>query len=131
MATPTPPSRKPCAACDEDAVVNWLRRPTEAEVAEVVAVEEERRAELRRLADKQLPPPEFGPLPTADGMTRTVLACAKHAITLDAAALIHQSTCTAPDPAVLPGCNCTPEGVEPETPPVTTDDLPDHWVTGS
>ncbi|MEU2426904.1 hypothetical protein ABZ619_38830 [Streptomyces sp. NPDC007851] len=132
MATPTEqPSRKPCAACDQDAVVNWLRRLTDAEVAEVVAVEEERRAEILRHADQQLPPPEFGPLPTGDGMTRTVLACAQHAITLDAAALVHQKTCTAPDPAVLPGCNCTPEASQPEAPPAVPDDLPDHWVTGS
>jgi hypothetical protein len=111
--------------------VNWLRRPTDDELAEVVKAEQDRRDQIRLLADPQLPEPEFGPLPTADGMTRAVYACGPHAIAMDAAALIHASSCTAPNEADLPGCDCTPE-----PPPVAPTEetpgpvLPDHWVTG-
>jgi hypothetical protein len=113
--------------------VNWQRRPTADEVAGVVAVEQERRAVLRLMADPQLAPPEFGPLPTADGMTRTVYGCVAHAISLDGAAVIHESTCTAPDPANLPGCNCTPEAPEPAPleDPASAVQLPAHWITDS
>jgi hypothetical protein len=113
--------------------VNWQRRPTEAEVAHLVATEEERRATLTLLADPLLGPPEFGPLPTSDGMTRSVYACARHAISLDRAALIHESTCTAPDTANLPGCDCTPGTPTPQplekTPAALQ--LPGHWITGA
>jgi hypothetical protein len=113
--------------------VNWQRRATADEAAQVVAVEEERRAQLLLLADPQQPAPDFGPLPTADTMTCPVYACAAHAINLDAAALIHASTCTAPNPADLPGCNCTPQPQEPApiadlTPAAL---LPGHWIAGS
>lgn len=131
MATPLPSGGPTCRACGNPAVVNWRRRPTDTEVAEVIADEEARREWLFDHRDTQLPDPEFGPLPTGEGMTRTIYGCAQHAITLDAAALIHRSTCTAPDPDQLPGCNCTPEVPVPEAPPVVTDPLPDHWVTGS
>lgn len=126
--TPTGPF---CATCPDRAVVNWRRRPTDDELAEVVAVEQSRRDHVLLLADPQLPAPEFGPLPTADGMTRTVYACGSHAITMDAAALVHASACTAPDEDDLPGCDCTPEphpADPPEEAPAST--LPDHWVTG-
>jgi hypothetical protein len=113
--------------------VNWQRRPTEAEVADVINTEEERRAVLQLLADPLLGPPEFGPLPIGDGMTRPVYACAQHAITLDGASLIHQSTCTAPNTDNLPGCDCTPETTAPapleQTPAALQ--LPDHWTTGA
>lgn len=131
MATPLAPGAPTCNACGNTAVVNWLRRPTDAEFAEVIANEEARRDALLDLSNKELPPPEFGPLPTVEGMTRTVYGCAQHAITLDDAALIHRSTCTAPNPDNLPGCDCTPETPEPEAPPVVADNLPDHWVTSS
>jgi hypothetical protein len=111
--------------------VNWLRRPTDAELAEVVKAEQDRRDQIRLLADPQLPEPEFGPLPTAEGTTRTVYACGPHAITMDAAALVHASSCTAPNEADLPDCDCTPETLPPapiEEAPVQA--LPDHWVTG-
>ncbi|WP_128381266.1 hypothetical protein [Streptomyces cavernae] len=108
--------------------MNWLRRPTGAEVADAIAAEEKRREDLLLLADQQLPTPEFGPLPTGNGMTRSVYACATHAITLDAASRIHASSCMAPDPAVLPGCDCTPE-VQAPTPPSDSVPvkLPEHW----
>lgn len=131
MATPLPSGGPTCYDCGNAAVVNWRRRPTDAEVAAIIAAEEARRAALFELRNKALPDPEFGPLPTGEGMTRTIYGCAQHAITLDAAARIHQSTCTAPDPDLLPGCNCTPETPEPETPPVVDDGLPDHWLPGS
>ncbi|MEU1371993.1 hypothetical protein ABZ454_38790 [Streptomyces sp. NPDC005803] len=113
--------------------MNWQRRPTEAEIADVIAAEEARRAVLLVLADPQLPPPEFGPLPTGDGMTRTVYACGAHAISLDGASLVHKSTCTAPNPADLPGCNCVPEPSVPTPPGEATPPnlLPDHWVVGA
>ena len=124
--TPTGPA---CTACGEAAVVNWQRRPTEQELADLIATEQERRAQLLLLADPQLPPPEFGPLPTADGMTRTVYACAQHAITMDAASRIHASTCTAPNTANLPGCDCTPEPLPPPEPTISLAQvLPDHWL---
>lgn len=131
MATPTPapPLGPLCAACGDGAVVNWQRRPTADEVTAIVAVEVERRQQLLLLADPQLPPPEFGPLPAGDGMTRTVYACAQHAITLDGAARIHEATCTAPNPDDLPGCNCSPETPAPE--PLDNGprvQLPDHWL---
>jgi hypothetical protein len=126
-----PPSGPACVLCAEPALVNWLRRPTDDELAEVVKAEQDRRDQIRLLADPQLPEPEFGPLPTAEGTTRTVYACGPHAISMDAAALVHASSCTAPNDADLPGCDCTPEpppDAPPEEEPVQA--LPDHWVTG-
>jgi hypothetical protein len=117
-------------ACGGDAVVNWQRRPTAAEVADVINTEVDRRTELLILADPQLPRPQFGPLPTGDSMTRAVYACAEHAISLDGAAHVHQSVCTAPNPADLPGCNCTPDMPEPADEPAPRVQLPDHWITG-
>jgi hypothetical protein len=110
--------------------VNWQRRPTADEVGALIETEVERRTQLLILADQQLPRPNFGPLPTADGMTRAVYACAGHAITLEGAAHVHQSTCTAPNPADLPGCDCTPDMPEPEVAPTPSAQLPDHWITG-
>jgi hypothetical protein len=120
-----------CAACDSTAVVQWLRRPTDTETAEAVRMEQERRDRIVLLADPQLPAPAFPPPPTCEDLVRTVYACASHAITLDAAALIHAGTCTAPNRADLPGCDCTPEQPprdlidEPSGP-----ELPAHWVAG-
>lgn len=120
-----------CAACTAPAVVHWLRRPTDDEASEVIQAEQRRRDVLRQLSDPQLPPPEFGPLPSADDMTRAVYACAGHAITADAASRVHASSCTAPNDADLPGCDCTPERLPQD--PVAEEPgpaLPDSWVTG-
>lgn len=144
MPTPEPPAPAPpvpaapalpagplCAACGGDAVVHWLRRPTGTELADVIAIEQARREQVLLLADPQLPAPELGPLPTVDGMTRTVYACATHAISLDAAARIHASTCTAPNDADLPGCDCTPEPwPEPPAEEPAAQPLPAHWLPG-
>lgn len=135
LPVPAPVEPRPagplCVACGEPAIVHWLRRLTDDELDEVRRVESERRAEVLRLADPQLPPPVFPPLTSGEDFTRTVYSCGPHAITLDAAALVHASTCTAPNDADLPGCDCTPEPapVAPaEETPVPV--LPDHWVTG-
>lgn len=133
--TPATPSGPTCAACDSEAVVHWRRRPTDDELAELVAAEQSRREEMLLLADHQLPAPQFGPLPTADGTTRTVYACGRHAITLEAAALIHQSGCTAPNDADLPGCDCTPEALPTAPLAASAEDeapsrLPAHWLPG-
>ncbi|MEV8480346.1 hypothetical protein AB0435_34170, partial [Streptomyces sp. NPDC051173] len=83
--------------------------------------------------DPQQPAPDFGPLPQADDCTTPVYACATHAITLEPAALIHHSTCTAPDTQDLPGCNCTPEpALVPDPvphPEGRPDALPPEWTT--
>lgn len=137
-APPTPPtapampSSPACAACGDEAVVHWQRRPTDEELAEVVQAEKDRREQLLLLADPRLPAPQFGPLPTADGMTRTVYSCGPHAITMDAAALIHGAGCTAPNDADLPGCDCTPEphpGTAVDEDPAENR-LPAHWLPG-
>lgn len=140
------PTGPVCGACGGEAVVNWRRRLTADELAEVVAAAQSRRDELLELADRQLPRPEFMPLPTADDTTRTVYACAAHAISIDAAALIHQATCGAPFAGVhgktpvhvdrVPRCDCTPEPLsEAETVAAVQDAgtsrLPWHWVSGS
>lgn len=135
VPVPPPASQGPrCTLCGEpvggDRIgVNWRRRLTSAELAEHIAQEQSRRQERILLADPQQPAPVFPPLPTADDTTITVYACGPHAIGMDAAALIHASSCTAPNETDLPGCDCTPEphpGDAPE-PPNT---LPDHWQTG-
>ncbi|MFD0032524.1 hypothetical protein ACFVJK_30505 [Streptomyces sp. NPDC127172] len=125
----TPLAGPSCAACTTQAAVSWRRRPTEAELADVIAVEQARRDEVLLLADPQLPAPEFGALPAGDDMTRTVYACATHAIPLGAAALVHASNCTAPNTA----CGCTPEAAPAPTPmdgSAPTRPLPDTWITG-
>ncbi|MFI1535568.1 hypothetical protein [Streptomyces anandii] len=128
----TLPTGPVCALCGQPALVHWQRRPTDAEIAEMCDVEKQRRAQVLRLADPQQPAPVFGPLPTAEDITRIVHSCGAHAITLEGATLIHQSCCTAPNEADLPGCDCLPEqppqprlAAEPEPAP-----LPAHWQPG-
>lgn len=134
MTTPTPaqaPTGPACALCGVEAVVQWQRRLTDAELAGYIGLEQERRDERLLLADPQQPAPDFGPLPTAADCTRPVFACGPHAITLDAAALVHQATCTAPATADLPGCDCTPEA--PPQPRLAAEAeasrLPAHWTS--
>lgn len=132
-AEPAPiPSSPACGACGTEAVVNWRRRPTDDELAQHVALEQSRRDERLALADPQLPPPVFPPLPTADDTTTTVYSCGPHAITMDAAALIHAGSCSAPNETGANGCDCTPE--EPVSAPpleASPSRLPQHWATGS
>jgi len=137
-ATPVPapptPAAPVCAACGSEAVVHWQRRLTGDELAEHIRVEKERRAERLLLADPQQPAPVFPPLPAADDTTRIVHACGPHAISLEAASRIHASSCTAPNEADLPGCDCTPEP-HPAPAPEPVDEpaasrLPAHWLPG-
>ena len=129
LDVPTGPA---CRACGGQAVVIWRRRPTDDELAEQAAAEQARREQTLLLADPQLPAPEFPPLPATDDTTLTMYACADHAITLDAATLIHAGTCTAPNDTGMHGCDCTPEPhPEPEPDPDPADSrLPAYWVTG-
>lgn len=105
-----------CTLCGADAVVNWQRRLTEAEVAEAQGIEQDRRQERLLLADPQLPPLDFGPLPDCADWTHAVYGCDQHGINKPAASHVHQATCTAPQVANLPGCDCTPEP-HPQAPP--------------
>ncbi|MFJ4787572.1 hypothetical protein [Streptomyces sp. NPDC088794] len=128
---PVLPAGPACVACGEPAAVHWQRRPTDEELAEVRQTEEKRRVQALKLADMQQPAPVFPPLPTAGDVLRAVYACAAHAISLDGATLFHLSSCTAPNEADLPGCDCTPESLreaplEEEVPRVL---LPAHWLS--
>ncbi|MGW2692321.1 hypothetical protein ACWC3Y_10720 [Streptomyces sp. NPDC001296] len=131
LAPPLQPSPTPgcsCTGCAERPLVQWQRRPTEAELAEVVAAEQSRRDQILAAADPQQPEPAFGPLPTQQDVLIAVFACGGHAIGMDLAALVHGPDCTAPDPALLPGCNCIPEP-PPKPEPLHAEllPLPDHW----
>jgi hypothetical protein len=137
VAEPAMPAGPVCGACGNTAVVNWRRRPTEAELAEVIATEQSRREQILLLADPQQPAPVFPPLPSGDDMTRTLYACADHAIGMDTAALIHASSCTAPNEVGQHGCDCTPEPhPKPDLSPEQEEQaaasrLPAHWQPGS
>lgn len=115
-----------CTLCGGTAVVNWQRRLTADEVADAQAKEQARRTEATLLADPQMPPPVFGPLPDCADWTAIVYGCMQHAIARNAAALVHQGICTAPNADDLPGCDCVPEPAtpEPEPEPVV---LPPGW----
>jgi len=127
-----PTSHLACAApgCTNVPQVQWRRRPTDAEFADVLAAEQARRAEILALSDPDQPTPLFGPLPTQGDTVRAVYACGGHAIAATAGVLVHQPTCTAPDPAVLPACNCTPEPppAPPASPSTGTVTLSTGWV---
>lgn len=134
QAPAEPPQSGPvCGACGDTAVVNWQRRLTDDELAEHVRLEQAKRDQTLLLADPQLSPPVFPPLPDGSNDALLLLACAQHAIDGGLAGLIHQKTCTAPNEIGRWGCDCTPEPapqaptVEPE--PVLA--LPTHWQTGS
>lgn len=130
-AVALPPARLACGAtgCPSTGVVQWRRRLTDAEFAEVVADEESRREQVLLLADPELPAPTFGPLPVLSDCVRAVYACGPHAITLAAGALVHQATCSAPDPTHTPACSCTPEAPsETGAPTDPTITLPTGWI---
>lgn len=99
-----------CKACSADAVVHWSRRPTAAELSDLLAAETARRADIVALSDPDNPP-AFAPMPTTDCFALPVYACAAHGLTIDLAAHVHANTCTAPNPASLPHCDCTPESL--------------------
>ena len=118
------------SGCTEAAAAQWLRRPTADELAPIVAAEEAWRQQLLAASDPAAPQ-VFGPLPDATTVTVPVYACRQHAIGLDLAALVHQSTCTAPVVADLPGCDCTPEQPavsEPLEKRSAESRLPAHWI---
>lgn len=134
---PAPPmsSGPVCTFCGEpvggDRIgVNWNRRLTDDELADHVRLEQERRERALLLADPQLPPPVFLPLPDGSNDTRTVYACGDHAIDRDLAARIHQKTCTAPNEIGQWGCDCTPEPPPPAPEPEPALALPAHWLPG-
>lgn len=63
--------------------------------------------------------------------TRAVYSCGVHAISLDAGARVHQPTCTAPDPKMVPACDCAPEPLPaPDSLPGSkaTETLPTGWT---
>lgn len=134
-AAPAPPG---CTACGNPSYVHWQRRLNPDEITEQQAAEQARRdaelAEWQQIVDSLAgtdtptpPRPEYGPLPDCADYTRTIYACLSHAIAQDAAAHIHQGTCTAPDPAVLPACNCTPEPLPTPDPAPEPRPLPPGW----
>ncbi|MEV5944433.1 hypothetical protein [Streptomyces sp. NPDC051994] len=107
--------------------MHWQRRLTDSEFADYLHAEQTRREQIILLSDPQLPPPDLGPLPTEADCTRAVNACINHAISQDAASLVHAKNCTAPDSAKLPGCNCTPEPTPTPEPEPEPQQLPPGW----
>jgi hypothetical protein len=131
LTAPTPETTLGCSCigCTATPLVQWQRRPTTDELAAIVTVEQSRRDAVLGAADPQQPAPEFGALPTEADTLIAVFACGQHAIGQDLAALVHAADCTAPDPATLPGCNCTPEPAPAPQPEHTVAlPLPDHWA---
>jgi len=123
-----PPTGPRCGSCGGPALVQWRRRPTDNELANLVAIEQARQAEALSLADQSQPAPTFGPLPTAGDTTIAVFGCAEHAIHLEAAARVHAADCSAPHPDHVPDCDCEPEphpAPEPRGGPMVT--LPTGW----
>jgi hypothetical protein len=108
------------AGCVSPVVVQWRRRPTDAELAELVQAEKARREQVLLLSDPQQPAPEFGALPTVDGTVIAVFSCAQHTIELEAAARIHASDCA--------GCSCEPEPHPDAPPPPAMTILPSGWA---
>jgi hypothetical protein len=49
---------------------------------------------------------------STDAELVNVFSCQAHQISTALACLTHQSTCTAPNPANLPSCDCTPANTE-------------------
>lgn len=126
-ASPTPTCHG--SGCQERPLVQWRRRLTAAELAVELAAERARRDNRYLLRDVRKAPPDFGPMPTGGDFVRSVQACGGHAISIDAAALVHTADCAGPDSATLPECGCTPERA-PEPTPAVVQSLPAHWMTG-
>lgn len=97
-----------CQACPSEAVVHWVRRPTAVELASAIASETSRRDDITLLSDPDNPP-TFSDMPSAPDTVMAVYACVAHSLTLELAAHIHASGCTAPNVATLPNCDCSPE----------------------
>ena len=129
--TPLPPPQTPgCSytGCTNPPLVQWQRRPTAAELKPIVDAEQARRHQILTDADSQRPAPVFRSMPGQRDTTIAIFGCNTHAISMDLAARVHAPNCTAPDPAVLPGCNCTPEPLPPPEPMhAAALALPDHW----
>jgi hypothetical protein len=98
-----------CTLCGTPAVVQWQRRPTDSELAALIALDNP------------------GIPPTATNTTVAVYACVGHSIAFELASLVHQSSCSAPDPVTLPDCNCTPEKPAVVDSPPEDSPLPPDW----
>jgi hypothetical protein len=119
-----PPPTCYATGCTADSLVHWQRRLTAAEV------ELAHRAEQQRCDDREVPFPDGIPLSDPAEMSHLVHACGLHAIDMEAAALVHQGTCSGPDSPALPECDCTPE--QPPAPPARPEqELPAHWTTAT
>ncbi|MFE3577836.1 hypothetical protein [Streptomyces vinaceus] len=109
--------------CGQPAVVQWKRRPTDAELESTRTAESVRRA--RSAPDERIQ----APLPSAADTTVPVYACADHALTPALACLVHRSACSGPDKAGA--CDCTPEPAPvadfPEDPTKPKRRLPKGW----
>ncbi|MEU4947734.1 hypothetical protein [Streptomyces lavendulae] len=95
-------------ACGAAAVVQWRRRPTEAELDRIVRAEEARRTAARALGAVL---DEDTPAPGTDA-TVPVYACAAHALPPELAAQVHEATCAGPGKGGACGC----PAAEPEFP---------------
>jgi hypothetical protein len=125
------PFRPVCGHCGTQAVVHWLRRPGEAEHANILGAHQQLAAEALAAADPRKPPPVIGPAPTPETSTVSVYACATHAIHLDAAARVHAAGCSAPNPDHLPQCDCEPEPLPAPVELHPTVTLPTGWVVSA
>ncbi|SFF11681.1 hypothetical protein SAMN05216251_108229 [Actinacidiphila alni] len=107
--------------CTGTVVVHWQRRLLPDEIAAQEAIEQDRRSTILTEADPQLPAPEFPPMDFSDS-TVIVHACAQHALSIDAAAVVHQATCAAP-----PACDCKPEPAPQPDPLTDPPAMPAGW----
>lgn len=116
--------------CTKPPRVQWSRRPTPDELAALVAAEQARRESMG--ASTEVPPRDFGPLPTAGDVLIAVFGCAEHALHLDHASRVHAADCSAPHPEHVPGCDCEPEPAPAQdwmiTRPGALATLPTGWV---
>lgn len=116
-----------CGHCGARALVQWARRPTDAEHAVIMGAHQRLAADALAAAGPGGPMPVIGPAPTAESSTVAVYACAVHAIHVDAAARVHAAGCSAPHPDRLPQCDCTPEPLPEPVDPHPTVTLPTGW----